>query len=258
MGARPVLARRMAAAFIAIAALATTSACAAGQHAQTAEESPTVDGTAGIIGALHLNEVAIKAPTGGPSYPAGSAVQVQAAIVNTGTGTDQLVGVSATGASGSALYASMTDAAAVLTPSASGSPADSSSVSSSSSSASSASSASSSVSSSASPAPTATSATASGSATASESASASTSAAGAALNSLDLPPGELTGLGLTDTDKVLVLTGLSAALFPGTTVAITFRFAGAGTITLQVPVELTTGASTTMMVPPLPTASTAA
>lgn len=250
MGARPVLARRMAAAFIAIAALATTSACAAGQHAQTAEESPTVDGTAGIIGALHLNEVAIKAPTGAPSYPAGSAVQVQAAIVNTGTGTDQLVGVSATGASGSALYASMTDAAAVLTPSASGSPTDSSSASSS---------ASSPVSSSASsPAPTATSATASGSPTASGSASASTSAAGAALNSLDLPPGELTGLGLTDTDKVLVLTGLSAALFPGTTVAITFRFAGAGSITLQVPVELTAGASTTMIVPPLPTASTAA
>ena len=255
MGARPVMARRIAAAVIAIAALAATSACAAGQHAQTAEESPTVDGTAGIIGALHLNEVAIKAPTDAASYPAGAAVQVLAAIVNTGTSTDQLVGVSATGAGGSALYASVADAAAVLSPSAASSSAAPSAPSSSASSSASSGSASASTSASA----TATSGTASGSPTASESATGSASAsAGATLNSLDLPPGELTGLGLSDTDKVLVLTGLSAALFPGTTVAVTFRFAMAGSITLQVPVQLTTGASTTMIVPPLATESTAA
>lgn len=226
MGARPVLTRRIAAAIVTIAALAATSACAAGQHAQTANELPTVDGAAGIIGALHLAEVAIKAPTDAPSYPSGAAVQVQAAIVNTGTSTDQLVGVSATGASGSALYASMSDAAAVLTPSASASGSSS---------------------------PAASSSAAAPSASASASAS-----TGAALTSLDIPAGQLTGLGLSDTDKVLVLTGLSATLFPGTTLAITFRFANAGSITLQVPVALTTGASTTMIVPPLPTQSSAA
>jgi copper(I)-binding protein len=233
-----VLARRIAAAVIAIAALATTSACAAGQHAQTAEESPTLDGTAGIIGALHLNEVAIAAPTAGPSYPVGSAVQVLAAIVNTGTTPDQLVGVSATGATGSTLYASQTDAAAVLTatPSASASSAATdTSVAGSSSSA---------------PSGTSTSATASAPPSA-------TSSAGTALNELDLPAGELTGLGLGPADRVLVLTGLSATLFPGTTLAVTFRFASAGTITLQVPVMLTSPAFTPLSVPPLPSESAA-
>ncbi len=67
----------------------------------------------------------------------------------------------------------------------------------------------------------------------------------------------MTGLGLTPTDDVLVLTGLSATLFPGTTLAITFRFATAGTITLQVPVMLTTSAITPLSVPPLPSESAA-
>jgi copper(I)-binding protein len=242
VGARSVRGRRIAAAILAIAALATTSACAAGKHAQTAEETPTVDGTAGIVGALHLNEVAIAAPTAGPSYPAGSAVQVLAAIVNTGTTADQLVGVSAAGASGSALYASAADAAAVLTPTSSVSVSAGSS--------------------SSTPAGTSTSSSVSVSSSVSSSVSASASASassssGAALNSLALPAGELTGLGLTPTDDVLVLTGLSATLFPGTTLAITFRFATAGTITLQVPVMLTTSAITPLSVPPLPSESAA-
>jgi copper(I)-binding protein len=196
-----VLARRVALAAIAVAALATTSACAAGQHAMTAQESPSVDGTAGIIGALHLNAVAIKAPTTAASYPAGAAVQLQAAIVNTGTDADQLVGVSATGASGSGLYASLTDAADVLSPAAS--PSDTST-----------------------------------------SASASASSTGAAqLSALEIPPGELTGLGLAPDNKALVLTGLAAPLYPGAQLTITFRFAKAGAITLQVPVQLSAGLS---------------
>jgi len=50
-----------------------SAACAAGQHAATADEKPTLDGTQGHVGKIQLEGVAFRAPSG-TSYAAGSTV----------------------------------------------------------------------------------------------------------------------------------------------------------------------------------------
>jgi copper(I)-binding protein len=72
------------------------AACAAGQHAATAEEKPTLDGTQGHAGKMQLEGVAFRAPTPGKSYPAGASVPLMASIVNNGQTADKLVRVSST------------------------------------------------------------------------------------------------------------------------------------------------------------------
>jgi len=71
-----------------------SAACAAGQHAATAEEKPTLDGTQGQVGKMQLEGVAFRAPTPGNSYPAGASVPLAAYIVNNGQTADKLVRVS--------------------------------------------------------------------------------------------------------------------------------------------------------------------
>jgi copper(I)-binding protein len=80
-----------------------------------------------------------------------------------------------------------------------------------------------------------------------ESGSASGSAASSAGRpstppSLDVAAGQTLSLGITDTDLVLVLR-LTKTLFPGTSVPITFTFAKAGSVTLTVPTQISSGAS---------------
>lgn len=73
-------------------------------------------------------------------------------------------------------------------------------------------------------------------------------------------PNEHVGLGITDTGvgtgsspQTLVLRGLSGAnLYPGTMVDITFTFATAGSLTLHVPVDLSS-TPTTGSIAPIPT-----
>ena len=62
------------------------------------------------------------------------------------------------------------------------------------------------------------------------------------------------GAGIPDSPQTMVLTGLTAAtgnLYPGTVIPITFTFATAGSVTLQVPVDLTS-TPTTGSIAPLP------
>jgi copper(I)-binding protein len=60
------------------------------------------------------------------------------------------------------------------------------------------------------------------------------------LTSLDVPAESSVQIGLSGQNIVFQLTGLTKALFPGTSVPITFSFAKAGSVTVQVPVQLTT------------------
>jgi copper(I)-binding protein len=79
-------------ALVAVAAAAVTAACAAGQDAQTANERPSVDGTQGIVGDVHLEDVSIHAPAGN-AYQYGADAPLTLYIANNGATTDTLVNV---------------------------------------------------------------------------------------------------------------------------------------------------------------------
>jgi copper(I)-binding protein len=83
---------RVGAAAAAAGALLALGGCAAGQHAQTAEETPVVDGVAADAGPMALRAVAVAPPAGG-SYAKGSSAPLQLVIVNDSTSDDQLVRV---------------------------------------------------------------------------------------------------------------------------------------------------------------------
>lgn len=93
---RPRLARRLA---VAVAGVLVTASCAAGQHAQTADVVPSIDGTHGQIGNMLLEGVAIHAPDG-PSYAAGSNAQLAITLVNNGSAPDKLTNVSSSAFAG--------------------------------------------------------------------------------------------------------------------------------------------------------------
>lgn len=76
------------------AAALLTSACAAGQHAITAEELPTLDGTNGRVGQINLRGVTLQAPASGAvNYPAGSRIPIRLVLVNNGQQPDTLTSV---------------------------------------------------------------------------------------------------------------------------------------------------------------------
>ena len=77
---------------VALAGVLLTASCAAGQHAQTADVIPAIDGTHGTVGTMVLAGVAVQAPSGS-SYPAGSNVSLLITLVNNGNAPDKLVSV---------------------------------------------------------------------------------------------------------------------------------------------------------------------
>lgn len=96
MNAQPVSARRtrgLIAGLIVAGGLVLTSACAAGQQAQTADAKPTLDGTQAQIGNIKLRGIAIVPPAGN-SYPAGANARMRLVIANAGNRADNLTGVS--------------------------------------------------------------------------------------------------------------------------------------------------------------------
>jgi copper(I)-binding protein len=84
--------RRIRVGVAAAGALLVLAGCAAGQHAQTAEETPVVDGVAANAGPMALRAVAVAPPVGG-SYSKGGDAPVQLVIVNDSANSDQLVRV---------------------------------------------------------------------------------------------------------------------------------------------------------------------
>jgi copper(I)-binding protein len=212
--------RRIGIGTLAVAAVFAAGACAAGQRAATANESPAIDANGATIGDLRLANVAIKAPSQGQSYPAGASVELQAFIVNTSANDDTLTGVSSSASASAAVYDDAAAASSALSPSATSVFGSSGATSST-------------------PSSTApgTNVVSSGAPSVSAGASASTTAP--ATTSVTIPAGQSVSFGQHDTDKVIVLSGISKPLFPGTTIAVTFTFQNAGSVTLQVPVQLT-------------------
>lgn len=181
------------------------SGCAAGKKAATSEETPAIDGTNASIGTLLLREVAIAPPTNGPSYAQGANANLQLVIVNTGTVADSLTGVTTSSA------ASVSVAAATASGTPTGSPTDSSS----------------------------SSASSSASSSSSSSASSSGSGTSGSFSPVVVAPNSSVSFGVGSGPTVLVLNSLTAQLFPAAAVSITFQFQNAGSVTVQVPVQLT-------------------
>lgn len=90
-------------------ALLALGGCAAGQHAQTAEETPVVDGVAADAGAMALRAVAVAPPLSG-SYPKGGDARLQLVIVNDSRTDDQLVRVTTPVAGSVGVFANATAA----------------------------------------------------------------------------------------------------------------------------------------------------
>jgi copper(I)-binding protein len=91
---------------LAVAAALLTSACAAGQLAQTSNERPTIDATNKQIGDIKLQSVAIQAPTGSTKYKAGADAALTVVIVNTGKVPDTLTSITTSAASDWGVYKS--------------------------------------------------------------------------------------------------------------------------------------------------------
>lgn len=235
MRVEPARLRRIVIGVVALAAALTTAACTQGKLAQTAREVPAIDGVNGAVGSIDLRYVAIAAPTSGPSYPAGSGAQLSLVLVNTSTADDNLISISSPAAASVTLYGSGADASSAL----SATPSDTTGASVSSSSE-------------APSSPAGSSPAGSGAAT-SPAASSSAPGVSAAPLPLAIPAGSRVSIGITGTDKSFVVTGLFKPLFPGTQIPITFVFQNAGSVTLVVPVQLTTGNPSRLVIPSLTT-----
>jgi copper(I)-binding protein len=217
---------RAAAAALVAAGVTVLAGCQAGQYAQTSEQIPTIDGTFAQVGSLALRNVTIEYPETG-SWPQGSDARLQLVIVNEGRDADTLVEVrtdaaervtlatepaaSPTASAPAATTAAPTSSAAATpsgtpTGSASGSPSESGSAT-----------ASSSATASATPEPTPTE---------------------AAETTIPIPGPGL--VALRDGGPEILLSGLTRTLRPAQVVPVTFVFAQAGEVTVNVAVAVPT------------------
>lgn len=223
MNAKPVTVRRIGLGLVAAAAL-LTSGCAAGQQAATANESATLDGVNKTLGNIALRGLAIAPPPAG-GYPVGSNPLVKLVIVNTGTDADALTEISTPVATTWAAYRTVAEAGRVLADAASSATASES--------------------------PSApvsdTASAASGSPSGSSSTSGSRSAAPSStapappnrLPLIPLAPGRRVSWGVPEATGAMILLDTTRILHPGTTIRVTFTFRRAGTITVPVPIQLT-------------------
>lgn len=222
MIAQRPLARRIAVGLVLASAL-VTSACAAGQVAETAQEKATLDGTNVNIGDIALRALSVQTPDA-PNYPIGSNPLVQVVIVNNGQSTDKLVSISSSVSTG---WGSYTDQSEVPQAGSAGAAASSGAGSAAASSGSSSAAASSGA----------------GSAAAS-SGSSSAASAGAtpgtdSTAAVSIPAGGRTAFGVPSANgRVLALLGTKKVLYPGNEISITFDFAEAGSKTFVVPIQI--------------------
>jgi hypothetical protein len=238
VSAEPVPMRRLGFA-VAIAAALITSACAAGQDAQTAVEHPAIDGTEADVGSMNLRGLVIEPPSGTtPYYATGADAPVKLVVVNSGSSTDKLTSITSSAIGDWGAFASAADASAVASSSAaaagSSTPAGSSTASGSSSSAAGGSSAGGSTSASAS----------------SSTPAATASALPTPQKSISIAAGSRVSWGTPDAKGVLLLLHVTKRLYPGAAVSLTFTFANAGSVTVMVPVGLSSSPGTAVVSPP--------
>ena len=243
---------------LAVAAALLTSACAAGRVAQTQNQRPTISGVSAQVGAIAIRNLTVEAPPQGVSYPKGSALRLIGVFVNNGTSSDLLTGITSPSFTSWGAYSSITSgdqvvaaaaasAAGSTTPSATATPAPTSST----------------------PAATAGSSAASGSPTSSRSRSRSsspsasgrsststststltapasttpTSSAPTPSRSVRIPAESRVSYGVPDATGSLIALNTTSTIYPGSAVSMTLTFAGAGTVTVRVPVSITTDPS---------------
>jgi copper(I)-binding protein len=250
VNAEPVTVRRLGIG-LAVAVALLTSGCAAGQQAQTADQKAVEAGTEANAGNIALRTVLIESPVGRtPYYPVGSDASLRLVLVNSGVKADQLTGITSPAFTSWGAFATTADAAAV---SEAANPQTSSAAASSSAPAAASSSAPASASSSTGSGAPATGA--SGSGAASSSAPATPSSTPTQLptpsTSVALAAGTSVSWSVPDAKGALLLMHLKQRLYPGTTVQLTFTFAEAGTITVQVPIALSASAYSSVI--PAPT-----
>jgi copper(I)-binding protein len=184
---------------LALAATLLASACAAGQRAQTADESETLDGTTARLGNLTLAGLAIQSPAA-PAWPKGSDAPLRVVIVNSGRQADTLTSITSPAFSGWEAFASASDAAAAAASTGAGAPSTSAGQSSS-----------------------------------------------APATSVTIPAGGRKSFGVPDAPGVLRITGLKQTLYPGTAIPMTFTFQRAGSVTTEVPVQLSRTPQTSIL-----------
>src|SRR3954451_6199234 len=107
--AEQVVVRRVGIAVAVVAAL-LTSACAAGQYAQSATVQETTDGTSARVGEMTLGGLAVERPPNGISYDRGSDVRLNVVIVNSGQRPDALTSVTSPSISSWGAFANAADA----------------------------------------------------------------------------------------------------------------------------------------------------
>ncbi len=223
MNAAPSSARRIGIGALTVAVL-TLTGCAAGQHAQTADEVPVVDGVMANAGPVALRAVTVAPPTDN-SFPANGDAPMQMVIINDGTADDQLESVTTSAASQVRFFSSL-PAADSSAPAST----DSSSP------------------------ETTPSETPSGGESSSSTSSSSTADVGT-IQSINLPMGRATSIGYTPDLPQIQLHGLTSQLFPSESFPITFQFAKAGSVTFTVSVHLAPGPSSTPTLDVAPTAA---
>src|SRR3954465_5444942 len=124
--AEQVVVRRVGIAVAVVAAL-LTSACAAGQYAQSATERETTDGTSVKVGAMTLGGLALERPPNGISYDRGADVRVNLVLVNSGGRNETLTSITSPAISGWGAFGSASHAPAYPAAMAAGSSSSSSS-----------------------------------------------------------------------------------------------------------------------------------
>lgn len=90
--AQPRRSRRIGIGIAATGLLLGLTGCAAGQHAQTAEEAPVIDGVSADLGQIALRAVTV-APPSEKSFPKGGDAPLQLVIINNGRSDDELTKV---------------------------------------------------------------------------------------------------------------------------------------------------------------------
>lgn len=174
----------------AVVAALLTGACAAGQQAQTADESPTLDGTNADVGHMALRGLAIEPPHG-VAYQKGSTATVRVVIVNRGHSPDRLTSITSPAASGWAAYGGKAAGATAAS----------------------------------SPAPEVLK----------------------PLSSVTVAPGARVSFGVPEATGSLLLTQVKQPLYAGAQISLRFTFADAGSVAVQVPVQLSTNAPTVIL-----------
>ncbi|MGH3715699.1 MAG: copper chaperone PCu(A)C [Micromonosporaceae bacterium] len=201
---------RRASALILAGAVVALAGCSAGQNAQTAAKEPSVPGAHADLDGLALRNAQIAyADREHRSYPKGGNAPLDVRIFNTGDTPDSLVSVSSEVADSVVLVGAAAETSEICPEAAVSVPTK------------------------AAPSPTATGSP-TGSPSPTPAAPAEKPGAGSAEFTIALAPGSCALL-QADQPYHLELSGLHEEIAPGGTVPITFRFAEAGEVTLDVP-----------------------